>query len=533
MRQIWERWQAKIQELWGKSTVPQRILLGGVLGSLLLVFVLLLYWLNRPEFEVLYSDLSQEDASQVVEELKEQGVNYKLENQGKTILVPADQVYELRLEVAGEDLMQESGAGLELFQETQIGQTDFVQEVNYQRALQGELSRTISGMPEVQGARVHLVMPEESLFIEERTPATASVMLSLKSGRELDEGQVQGIVNLVSTAVEGLDKENITVADSSGNLLSQPTDGESVQGLTNNQLEYKTKLENVLQQRIERMLGPVIGQGRVMARVNAEVDFSQREIFQENFDPDSQVVRSEQKSREQSSGTAGAEEETPAGPEYQEGEQGGTRTTQESSSTQSTTNFEIDKEETRISVPQGQVDRLSAAVVVDGNYETGEEGESTFVPKSQEELEQIESLARNAIGFDSERGDSIEVTSMDFGKAEAIPEPGLWDTVLEYAQRFWKPFLNAVIILLFLLLVVRPVVLAIIRPKVSEEEGEEVAGLPGRGESEALESEEELTAKEAKKQFDDLKTQAMEIFDKNREEAMHIVRQWMHEEVKG
>ncbi|MFP4391601.1 MAG: flagellar basal-body MS-ring/collar protein FliF [Desulfohalobiaceae bacterium] len=533
MRQFWERLQAKLQELWTKSTVPQRILLGGVLGSLLLVFVLLLYWLNRPQFEILYADLSQDDASQVVEELKEQGVSYKLENQGKTILVPAEQVSELRLDVAGKDLMQDSGPGLELFQETQIGQTDFVQEVNYQRALQGELSRTISGMPEIQRARVHLVLPEKSLFIEEQTPASASVMLRLKSGRELDENQIQGIVNLVATAVEGLDKENITVADSSGNLLSQPADEDSVQGLTNSQLEYKTKLENVLQQRIERMLGPVIGQGKVMARVNAEVDFSKREVFQENFDPDSQVVRSEQKTREQSTGSADADEETEAGPEYQGEEQGGTRTTQESSRTQSTTNFEIDKEETRTSVPQGQLDRLSAAVVVDGSYETGEEGQSVFVPKSQEELDQIESLAQNAIGFDSERGDSIEVTSMAFGKPEAIPEPGLWDNVLEYAQGFWKPFLNALIILLFLLMVVRPVVLAIIRPKVSEEEGAEVAGLPGREEAEALESEEELSAREAKKQFDDLKFQAMEIVDKNKEEAMHIVRQWMYQEVKG
>jgi flagellar M-ring protein FliF len=506
--------------------------MGGVLGSLLLVFVLLLYWLNKPEFKVLYSDLSQDDASQVVQELKDQGVSYKLENQGRTILVPAGQVYELRLDVAGKDLMQKSGAGLELFQETQIGQTDFVQQVNYQRALQGELSRTISGMSEVKGARVHLVLPERSLFIEERTPASASVMLSLESGQDLDESQVQGIVNLVATAVEGLDKENITVANASGNLLSQPTDGDSVQGLTNSQLEYKTKLENVLQQRVERMLGPVIGHGRVMAKVNAEVDFSQREIFQENFDPDSQVVRSEQTTREQSRGTADAAQETEVGPEYQ-GEQGGTRTTQESSRTQSTTNFEIDKEETRISVPQGQLERVSAAIVVDGSYETGEDGQSVFVPKSQEELEQIEALAKNAIGFDSARGDSIEVTSMAFGRPEAIPEPGLWDKVLEYAQRFWKPFLNTVIILLFLLLVVRPVVLAIIRPRVSEEEGAEVAGLPGREEPEALETEEELTAKEAKKQFEDLKSQAMEIFDKNKEDAMHIVRQWMHEEVKS
>ncbi|MFW6180084.1 MAG: flagellar basal-body MS-ring/collar protein FliF, partial [Desulfohalobiaceae bacterium] len=524
--------QAKLQELWTKSTIPQRILLGGVLGSLLLVFVLLLYWLNRPQYEVLYSDLSQEDASQVVEELKDQGVDYKLENQGKTILVPSDQVYELRLDVAGKDLMQDSGEGLELFQETQIGQTDFVQQVNYQRALQGELSSTISGMPEVQGARVHLVLPERSLFIEERTPASASVMLRMESGGDLDQSQIQGIVNLVATAVEGLDKENITVADASGNLLSQPQDEDSIQGLTNTQLEYKTKLENALQQRIERMLGPVIGQGRIMARVNADVDFSEKNIFKENFDPDSQVVRSEQKTREQSSGTAGAEEGE-VGPEYEEEEQAGTETNQESSRSQSTTNFEIDKEETNISVPQGQLDRLSAAVVVDGSYEASEEGESEFVPKSQEELQQIESLAKNAIGFDSDRGDSIEVTSMDFGKPEAIPEPGVWDKVLDYAQRFWKPFLNAVIILLFLLLVVRPVVLAIIRPRVSKEEGEEVAGLPGREEPGALESQGELSGRESKKQFDDLKTQAMEIFDKNRQEAMHIVRQWMREEVKG
>jgi len=522
----------RLKAFWSGSSLPQRALVAGLLASAVLVFILLMVWLNQPTFGVLYSNLAQKDASRVVQMLKKQNVPYKLTSGGTTVLVPEKQIYDLRLQLAGENALQGQGVGFEIFNKSQIGQTDFVQQVNYQRALQGELARTIAELPQVSSARVHLVLPEKSLFIEEQNPATASVLLNLQKGKELAEPEVESIVNVVRSAVEGLTKDSITVADTQGNLLYQP-DEEGFSGLSSKQLEYKSNLERLLQNRIQRMLAPVVGADSILAKVNTELDLSKRTIRKEIYDPDSAVVRSEKKSRERSSGTTRLESGSP-GPAYQ-GEQAGQNSgnSREMSRSQQTTNFEINKEERQVVVPEGQVERISVAVVVDGSYKQNQSGEAVFVPRSQEELDKIRGLVQNAIGYDSARGDSIEVASMPFQRPEAPPEPGLMDSLMKYAQRFWKPLLNAVIVLLFLFLVVRPIVLALIRPQVSEEESAEVSGLPQAEERAALgeaDSEEEAAARESKKRFDDLKERAAEIFEQNRDEGIHIVKQWLYDE---
>jgi len=523
---------ARLQSLWHGSSLPQRVLVGGLLASAIVVFVLLMIWLNQPSYGVLYSKMAQKDASRVLEQLKKQNVPYKLKAGGTTVLVPEKQVYDLRLQLAGENVLQGQGVGFEIFNQSQIGQTDFVQQVNYQRALQGELARTIGELPQVASARVHLVLPEKSLFIEEQNPATASILLNLKSGQELKQAEVESVVNLVKTGVEGLDRQSITVADTRGNLLYQPEE-ESFSGLSSKQLEYKANLEKRLQNRIQRMLAPVVGAESILAKVNTELDLSKRTVRKEIYDPDSAVVRSEQKTRESSRGTTRMESGTP-GPAYQ-GEEGtqNSGNSRESSRTEKTTNFEINKEERQIVTPEGELDRISVAVVVDGSYSTNESGESVFVPRSEKELDKIRGLVKSAIGFDSARGDSVEVATMPFQRPEPAPEPGLMESVLSSLQRFWKPLLNAVIILLFLFLVVRPIVLALIRPQVSEEGSEAVSGLPEAEERTALEeaeSEEDIAAREGKKRFDDLKARAADILEQNRDEGIHIVKQWLYEE---
>jgi len=535
MARFWDTLVNRLRQFWSGSTLAQKILLGGMLATILIVFVLVLVWLNKTEYGVLYANLSSKDASRVVEVLKNEKVGYRLKNGGSSVLVPKDRIYGLRLQLAGQDVLKGQGVGFEIFNQTQVGQTDFVQQVNYQRALQGELSRTISSIPAVKSARVHLVLPDRSLFIEEQNPATASILLNLEPGEKLGDKQVESVVSLAVMAVEGLSPDNVSVVDTDGTLLYQASQEGSFEGLTTSQLEYKQALENKLRQRIERMLTPVLGMGRILARVNAEVDFSRKTIQKEIFDPDSAVVRSEQKTREKSKGSAGASAEE-GNPEvgYQ-GQQTGTGTSQESSRTQSTTNFEINREEQQIVVPQGQIDTLSAAVIVDGTYKAGQNGNQVFVPRADKELEQIRSLVMRAIGYDSARGDAIEVTSMPFSKPESLPEPSFVETALNTAQKFWKPLLNAVVILLFLLLVVRPIVLAILKPSVVEEEVSETAGLPGSEEQSALGEggdPEALRAREAKQQFDDLKARARDVVEKNREEAMNIVKQWIHEEAK-
>jgi len=243
MAAFWDNLVQRVRSLWTDTTIAQRILIGGLLVCLTVFLILFLYWLNQPEYGVLYSNLEQKDASRVIEVLKQENVSYKLENGGTTILVPQSQKDSLRLQVAGQDVLKGESVGFEVFNESQIGQTDFVQQVNYQRALQGELSRTIGSMPQVKSARVHLVLPEKSLFIEQQNPSSASVLLNLKPGSELKQDQVDSIVSLVATAVEGLKKESITISDAAGNMLNQPRQEDSPGGWTDNQLEYKKKME--------------------------------------------------------------------------------------------------------------------------------------------------------------------------------------------------------------------------------------------------------------------------------------------------
>ena len=529
MARFWNNAVQRVKSLWTDTTIAQKILMGGLLLCLIVFLILFLYWLNQPKYGVLYSDLSQKDASRVTEILKQENVSYKLKNNGSTVLVPQNKKDSLRLKIAGQDVLKGGAVGFEVFNKSQIGQTDFVQQVNYQRALQGELGKTIGSMPQVESARVHLVLPEKSLFIEQQNPSSASVLLNLKPGAELEQNQVDSIVSLVATAVEGLKKDSITISDSAGNMLNKPQQKGALGGWTDDQLEYKAQMEKSLEQQIVRLLAPVIGPDNIKATVNTDLDLSKRTIQKTNYDPDSAVVRSEQVSRESQQGRANMQQGNP-GANYQGQGQGGTGTSQQSSRTQKTTNYEINKEEKQIVVPKGTVERISASVLVDGKYEKGDNGQEVFVARKEQEIEKIRNLVKNAIGFKAERGDSIEVSSMPFSKLKPVPEPTMTEQMLDYLQRFWKPLLNAVIVLIFLLFVVRPIVLSIIRPRVEEEAREE--GLPESEEQRALageESEEEMQAKESRKHYDELQSQAKEIIDSNKESAMHVIRKWMQE----
>jgi len=524
--------KAKIQHIWSDSTVAQRILVGGLALSMVLVFFLLLYWLGRPDYAVLYDKLAAEDASRIVETLKTAKEPYKLQDNGQTILVPADRVHELRLSIAGQGTLRGSGLGFELFDEVTLGQTDYIQRINYQRALQGELSRTISEYPEVDSVRIHLVIPHRSLFIEEQSPPSAAVILTMKQGARLENKQVQSIVNLVSSSVEGLNADHVTVSDTTGRLLYEPTASDTFEGMTSTQLEYKLQMEQNLERRIAQMLAPLYGHGKVVAKVNTELDFSKRTIAKETYDPDSAVVRSEQKSDETSVGQSNLEAGVPE-PQFQGEGFDGQGTYQESSRTSSTTNFEIDREEEHIVMPVGQLQRLSVAVIVDGTYEAEADGEGhVFVPRNEQELERIRQLVRSAIGVDDARGDTVEVSSISFGGPEMVPAPGLADIILDYGRQFGKPILNFLLVLLFLLLVVRPVVLAMIRPRVAEQDGQDVEGMLEGQEQMALEEADaaESEAVLAQRRMEDLKTQTAEILQKNMEQSINVLKIWMKEE---
>ncbi|QLA17505.1 flagellar basal-body MS-ring/collar protein FliF [Desulfolutivibrio sulfoxidireducens] len=533
---------SKIARFWSDRTLAQRILVGGLAASVILAFLFMLYFLNQVEYKVLYSRLSQEDASRVVEQLQAAKAPYQIKDNGTTIMVPEDMVYEQRLRIAGEGVMHGAGVGFELFDELKVGQTDFVQRINYQRALQGELSRTISEFPQVDKVRIHLVLPHKTLFIEEQRPASASVVLTLKQGERLDNKQLLGIVNLVALSVEGLTPDHVTVTDTNGQVLYQPSGDSTMEGMTTSQLEYKTTYEANLENRIQQLLTPVVGPGRAMVKVNADLDFNQKTVRKESYDPNTTVVRSEQRSEDSTSGSAMVEDaaiSTPQGgaavpnTNFRGDGFSGTESTQKSSRENRTTNYEINKEEQNIVTAMGGLNRQSIAVIVDGTYTKAEGSDvPVFTPRKAEELERIRALVAKAAGLNPGRGDEIEVSSFEFGSPDLTDEPSLMETMLEYAQRLGKPFLNGLLVFLFLVLVVRPVVMALIRPRVSEEGIETLERLPegearmALGEPEA----EEMGMLEESKRFELAKTLALQLFEENVEQSVTVLKTWLKQE---
>ncbi|MHC1712692.1 MAG: flagellar basal-body MS-ring/collar protein FliF [Solidesulfovibrio sp.] len=535
----------KLIQYWSNRTATQRMLLAGLAVSMVLVFLVMIYFLNQPDMRVLYTKLAPEDAARVVELLKASKTPYELRDNGTTVMVPSEAVYEQRLKVAGEGAMHGQGVGFELFDQLKVGQTDFVQRINYTRALQGELSRTISEFPQVEKTRVHLVLPQKSLFIEEQKKASASVVLTLKRGQKLDAKQLQGIVNLVSMSVEGLTPEHITITDTTGQSLYQPRSDSGMDGMSTTQFEFKNTYEANLENRLEQLLTPILGPGRSIAKVNVDLDFSQRTTRKELYDPNVSVVRSEQKSEESTQGTAAVDAAgsttTPRGggaavPNTNFRGEGytGTESTQKSNRENKTTNFEINKEEQNVVSPVGDLKRQSIAVIVDGTYEKVEGKDTfTFVPRKAEELERIKQVVARAAGLDPARGDEIQVSSFEFGVPEGSGEQSLMQTMMEYAQRLGKPFLNGLLIFLFLILVVRPVVMALIRPRVTEEEIETLERLPeGEGRLALAEPEEneDMVMLEGGKEFELAKILALQLFEENLEQSITLLKSWIKQE---
>ncbi|XPV77142.1 MAG: flagellar basal-body MS-ring/collar protein FliF [Desulfovibrio sp.] len=520
----------QVKSYWTNRTKAQQALIGGLAVAVVLSFAMMIFWLNQPDYKVLYTKLFPEDAAKVVELLKAQKEQYKLADNGQTILVPIDRVYDLRLKIAGEGNLHGQGIGFEIFDNLKIGQTDFVQHINYQRALQGELARTISEFPEIERARVHLVIPNKSLFIEDQVPPSGSVVLKLNGDQELEQSQIQGIVNLVAMSVEGLDKANVSLTDMKGRLLYQGQDEENGIALSSTQMEFKAAMERKIERRIQELLMPIAGPQKVIARVNAELDFSQKTIRRELFDPDSAVVRSETKSAETTSGNANVNAGVPE-PNFRGDGFSGTQTTQDSTRETSTTNFEINKEELNIVTPVGELKRISVAVIIDGTYVTDPDtGEVVYTPRSEEELEKYRALVQSAVGYDTARGDLVEISNVSFGAPEIDGGDTLTRTILEYAQRLGKPFLNGLLVFLFLILIVRPVIMALIRPRVAEEEIEEVAGLPGAERLALDESEVDEEALDTNLRLENAKNHALQLTEENMDQVIRLFKTWVHEE---
>ncbi|RMF83266.1 MAG: flagellar M-ring protein FliF [Nitrospirae bacterium] len=451
---------------WIREMPPGRRLALGVTAAVTLAALLAVaYWGRQPQYQLLYANLEPKAASAVLDELRSEKVPYRLGAGGRAIFVPAERVYDLRLRLAGKGLPETGSEGLELFDRNALGTTRFMQEVNYQRALQAELVRSISQIRGVRGARIHIVPPKESLFVEDREQARASVILDVDPGERLGRGQVKAIAHLVAGAVKGLDPARVAIVDSNGAVLQSGEEEAAAEGISGDELARQLALERERKERIEAILGRVVGRDHVIARVTAYLDFQRTESTAELYDPDATAVRSQHTharastvKQAQPGGVAGVDANLP-------GRAQPTATPKEAGDTDrdETVNYEVSKTVTRTVAPVGTIKRLSVAVLVDGTYKEvkGEDGKvrREFVPRTPEEIARFTALVKSAVGFDADRGDQVEVVSMPFAAdTEPAPPPAAagWQQYLPLILAAGRYGAVALFFLLFFLFFVRP-----------------------------------------------------------------------------
>ncbi|WP_272663744.1 flagellar basal-body MS-ring/collar protein FliF [Providencia sp. PROV110] len=412
------------------------------------IIVALLLWLRSPDYRVLLSNLSAKDGGDIVSQLTQMNVPYQIADNGSAILVPADKVHELRLKLAQSGLPKGGNTGFELLDKEQFGISQFSEQINYQRALEGELSRTIESLSPVQSARVHLAIPKPTLFVREQKLPTASVTVGLLPGRMLDEGQISAIVHMVSSSVTGLTASNVIIVDQAGRLLTN--NDNSQQSANSAQIKMTKEMESHLKQRIEDILSPLVGRANIHAQVTAQMDFSKveqtSEEYKPNQTPDSAAIRSRQNSQSiqnNNGGTGGVPGalsnqpvSAPNAPiETNKDNKDAQQTTNNRNNTTNsqsdeTTNYEVDRKISHTQRQIGVVDRLSVAVIVNYHSQEGENGPE-MKPLPPEMLQQIEALTREAMGFSSARGDSINITNSLFTDDTPVEvEPSL----LSYPQ---------------------------------------------------------------------------------------------------
>jgi flagellar M-ring protein FliF len=448
--------------------------MGAVTLALVGFFAFVIMRVSQPTMGVLFTDLQGGDVGTIVKDLEGRGIRYQTRDEGQTILVPKADIAKVRMELATKGLPSGGGVGYEIFDKGDaFSSTSFVQNINHLRALEGELSRTIRTIGRVQAARVHLALPERRLFARDKEQARASIVLKLRG--ELAGDQVQAIRHLVASAVEGLAPENISIVDERGRLLANGAGGgpDAAAGAAATE-DKRVALERRLRAQVEEIVAGIVGMGRSRVQVAAELDLARVESRSESFDPESRVVRSTQ-TRGENSSTSNNEGQVSVGNELP-----GARDAQPpaaaqpkdlSNKNEETINYEISRT-TRTEVLQaGRLKRLSVAVLVDGVYQRGPNGESSYQPRSKEDLERIAALVRTAVGFDKDRGDQVEVVNLPLAETPQVNEPGKTSLLTSLLNPSKDDVLHwvelgiiSLLVLVVLLLVVRPMVRQIVAP---------------------------------------------------------------------
>jgi len=477
----------------------QKIGFLAALAAVIAIVAVAFLWARQPEYKVLYSNLSDRDGGEVLAALSQLNIPYKVAEGGSVILVPAQQVYDLRLKLAAQGLPKGGAVGFELMETQKFGISQFAEQVNYQRALAGELARTIQALANVQSARVHLAIPRPSVFVREAQQPSASVLVSLYPGRVLDAGQVSAIAHLVASSVPELSARNVTVVDQAGNLLSGGPQSTPANGLDASQLKFLHALEASYVSRIENILKPIVGAENVRAQVTATLDFNQveqtSETFRPNATPADQSVRSQQTvetvntNPQGPSGVPGALSNQPPGaasapltaPPPAAGQPQGTAQSV-NTHRENTVNYEVDKTVRHLKGEVGAVKRLSVAVVVNYRRTVDQDGKETFKPLTEQELAQLSDLAREAMGFSKERGDTLNVVNAPFsgGPLVGVEAPSAWGAWLREATEPASVIQAAKVAALVLVALIA--VFGLIRPALrdlSRAARVEPAGVPG------------------------------------------------------
>lgn len=526
-------------------------IIGGVAALMLGFFTLIITSATTPPLAPLYSGLSLEDSNQIVNRLEGLNIPYSLQMNGSQISVPSDEVMRMRLRMAGEGIPSGGSlVGFEVFDKSEaLGTSNFVHNVNYMRALEGELSRTIGAMQNVSFARVHLVMPKRELFSRDRTPPTASVVLNLKSSNKPSKEEVAAIRHLVATAVPGLSPEQITIVDSSGHLLARGgAEEDNVGAAVSDAEDFRINYERRMASTIEQLLEESIGSGKVRAQVSADINFDRIETTSEIYDPDGQVARSVQtvEEREDNSERSDKDNVSVANnlPDAANSD-AGLAASNSSQRLDETTNFEISKTIKKHVRESGVVKKLSIAVLIDGSYTINEDNERIYVPRPQESLDQLATLVKSAIGYDEQRGDTVEIINMQF--VSFMDEP-VDDSSLDWLKRDFssivETLLFGVVAILGILLVVRPLINHLIdfRHQVEDEErlaldAPDIAGqitdqsmqaLPDLTDDEVGDDEEmiDISMVQGKVKSSSLR-RVTSLIDKYPDETLGVIRTWI------
>ena len=458
-----------VQGFQGLPALRQIGLMIGLAASVALGVSVVL-WSQKPNYTLLYANLSSKDAGQVIDALQSSGIQFKVDEATGAVMVESSKLQSARMELAKDGLPEGNAMGFEMLQKEQgFGTSQFIETTRFQRALEGELARTISELRNVKSARVHLAIPKRSVFLRDRSEPTASVMTDLYSGRTLDEEQIAAIVHLVSSSVPHLKPGNITVVDQRGELLSS---GASDTGMaqTSTQFSYNRKLEQNYADRVRQLLEPIVGAGSVRASINADLDFTVTERTQETFNPDLPALRSEQVSEDSSQNSAGASgipgalsNQPPEAAELQApdaaaGVDGEAASMPRNSSKRSVRNYELDKTVSHTKLATGTIRRLSIAVVIDNKQELDENDELVNKPWTPEELERFTTLVKEAVGFNGARGDTVNIINSSFiplPEAEAVPEPSMMEQ--PWVWNVGKQAVGAIGVLILIFGVLKPI----------------------------------------------------------------------------